>query len=138
MNGLPVFFAEIEDLDDVLVLDVAGHARFLQKASLGFGIGAALFGENLNGHGAADDRVSSRDRHATCRRPKTSLVRISRYEPEVALYLATCDTQRSPARLPFLKNGGAPPMSSSTRTATGAPLGRVAGLPPIRTTHSRL
>ena len=51
------FLAEIEDLDDVLVLDVAGHARFLEKARFGLGIGAALFREDLDGDGAADDGV---------------------------------------------------------------------------------
>ena len=55
---LAVLFAEIEDLDDVLVLDVAGHARFLQKARFRFRIGAALLRENLQGDRSPDDRVT--------------------------------------------------------------------------------
>jgi hypothetical protein len=57
-EGPAFFFAEVEDLDDVLVLDVAGHASFLEKARFGFRVGASLFGEDLDGYGAADDGVA--------------------------------------------------------------------------------
>ena len=57
MNGRAVFLAEIEDLDDVLVLDIAGHTRFLEETRFGLRIGAALFRQNLYRDGAADHGV---------------------------------------------------------------------------------
>ena len=45
-------------LEDVVVRDVAGHAGLGQEALFGLGILAAGFGEDLDGHGAADDRVA--------------------------------------------------------------------------------
>src|ERR1019366_376890 len=57
-RALLVVFAEIVNTEDVVVGDVAGHARLGQEAGLGFGILAAGFGENLDGHGAADDGIA--------------------------------------------------------------------------------
>ena len=57
-GAMLVVFAEIVNAEDVVVGDVAGHARFGQKARLGFGILAAGLGEDLDRHGAADHGVA--------------------------------------------------------------------------------
>ena len=59
MNGRPLgVFAEIVNADDVVVRDVAGQARFLQKTRFDFFVGAAFFGQDLHGDGAADNGVA--------------------------------------------------------------------------------
>ena len=55
---LPFILPEIVDADDVVVLDIAGQAGFLQEPRLGVGIGASRIGENLDHHGAAENGVA--------------------------------------------------------------------------------
>ena len=52
-----LLFAVIVNADDVLVLDVAGHARFLKETRLGFGVLAGLGREDFDGHLPADGGI---------------------------------------------------------------------------------
>ena len=56
---VPLVFAEIVNAEDVVVGDAAGHARFGQKSLFDLGVLAAGLGQNLDGHGAPDERIES-------------------------------------------------------------------------------
>ena len=58
----PVLFvgAEIVNADDVFVGYFAGRVRFGQEAGFGLLILAAVFGQDLDRHGAADHGITAR------------------------------------------------------------------------------
>lgn len=51
------FLAVVMDGYDVIVLNGAGHARFVKKAVLRIGVTAAFIGEYLDGNLTADDGI---------------------------------------------------------------------------------
>ena len=53
----PVDFPKIEDADHVLMAEVSGHARFLEKTVLHFRVAGAFRRQDLHGDGSADHRI---------------------------------------------------------------------------------
>jgi len=56
---LLLVLAEIENADDVVVRNVAGHTGFGKKSRLGFRVLTPGLGEDFDGYGASDDRIAS-------------------------------------------------------------------------------
>ena len=54
-----IVFAEIVNAEDVVVGEAPGHARFGQKSLLDVAVLAAGIGQNLDRHGAPDQRIAS-------------------------------------------------------------------------------
>ncbi len=118
-------FTEIVNTDDVVVTDVAGQLRFLQKARLRLRVGAAFLGQDLDGYDTPDDGVPRPvdARHAAAEE-FLQFVFANACGKLHGHQRATVETHAMLARYPRWNTGGAPPISNSNRT--------VAAMRPVR------
>jgi hypothetical protein len=114
-----LLFAVVVNADDVFVLDVACHTRFVEETLFGLRVRAALVRENFYGDGPADDGIARTVdvRHAAAEKFLQFVL------PDACRklhYFATCRTQFSPAPA-FLSSRLAPPKSTKKRAVGPLP-----------------
>src|SRR6185437_14997780 len=128
--------AEIVNVQDVVVRDVAGHARFGEESRLGLRVFASGVGQHLDGDHAPDHRVARLVdvRHAASQKLLELVLADSCRKLHQGF--ATSATQPRPAKYPRSKIGGF--AVTTKRTVTGCPAGFKTGRPclPLRSVIS--